>query len=250
MKQIALFILLTLGLLFISCSDSNELNEGMIRYELTMGNGDKDTLAERKNTFDLFTDMKMNIYFKDGKTLVESSMMEDAMKFKMLNDPEKQDSLIFIDMMGKKFKSPKDFNRSSNVDDVEISNVETFENDRKVIAGYDAYRIEITMNVKGEDLESTAYVTEEFYFDGKVNENMIQNQNFLIQTKDLMDIKGTVLEQTITSNSMFGSMIMTATEVSTTVDDSVFEINQDEYKSMPMDAFSKANFPGFKYSNR
>lgn len=245
MKQITLFILLSLGLLFISCSDSNEINEGMIRYELSMGSTDKDTLAERKNTFDLFTDMKMNIYFKDGKTLVESSMMEDAMKFKMLNDPEKQDSLIYIDMMGKKFKSPKDFNRSSNVDDVEISNVETFENDRKVIAGYDAYRIEITMNVKGKDLKSTAYVTEEFYFDGKVNENMIQNQNFLIQTKDLMDIKGTVLEQTITSNSMFGSMIMTATEVSTSVDDSVFEINQDEYKSMPMDAFSKANFPGF-----
>lgn len=245
MKQIALFTLLTFGLLFISCSVSNEINEGMIRYELSMGGStDKDTLAERKNTFDLFTDMKMNIYFKDGKTLVESSMMEDAMKFKMLNDPEKQDSLIYIDMMGKKFKS-KDVNRNLNLDEVEISNVETFENDRKVIAGYDAYRIEITMNVKGKDLESTAYVTEEFYFDGKVNENMIQNQNFLIQTKNLMDIKGTVLEQTITSNSMFGSMIMTATEVSTSVDDSVFEINQDDYKSMPMDAFSKANFPGF-----
>jgi len=246
MKPIALFIVLSLGLLFISCSDSNELKEGMIRYELSLGNAENDSLSNKKGAIDMFSEFEMNVYFKKGKTLVESNMMGGGMNFKVLYDPENQDTLVYLEMMGNKYKT-KNASLSSNADNVVITNVEIFENERKDIAGYDAYKVVSSMEVDGKEMNSVAYITEEFFFDGKINTGMIQSEQALFDTEDLLGIKGTILEQMITTKSIIGSIPVRilAAEIATTIDDKVFNINDEEYNPLPTDAFSNGNFPGF-----
>jgi len=246
MKPIALFIVLSLGLLFISCSDSNELKEGMIRYELSLGNAENDSLSNKKGAIDMFSEFEMNVYFKKGKTLVESNMMGGGMNFKVLYDPENQDTLVYLEMMGNKYKT-KNASLSSNADNVVITDVEIFENERKDIAGYDAYKVVRSMKVDGKEMNSVAYITEEFFFDGKINTGMIQSEQALFDTEDLLGIKGTILEQMITTKSIIGSIPVRilAAEIATTIDDKVFDINDEEYNPLPTDAFSNGNFPGF-----
>ena len=246
MKPIALFIVLSLGLLFISCSDSNELKEGMIRYELSLGNAENDSLSNKKGAIDMFSEFEMNVYFKKGKTLVESNMMGGGMNFKVLYDPENQDTLVYLEMMGNKYKT-KNASLSSNADNVVITDVEIFENERKDIAGYDAYKVVSSMEVDGKEMNSVAYITEEFFFDGKINTGMIQSEQALFDTEDLLGIKGTILEQMITTKSIIGSIPVRilAAEISTTIDDKVFDINDEEYNPLPTDAFSNVSFPGF-----
>jgi len=246
MKPIALFIVLSLGLLFISCSDSNELKEGMIRYELSLGNAENDSLSNKKGAIDMFSEFEMNVYFKKGKTLVESNMMGGGMNFKVLYDPENQDTLVYLEMMGNKYKT-KNASLSSNADNVVITDVEIFENERKDIAGYDAYKVVSSMEVDGKEMNSVAYITEEFFFDGKINTGMIQSEQALFDTEDLLGIKGTILEQMITTKSIIGSIPVRilAAEISTTIDDKVFDINDEEYNPLPTDAFSNGSFPGF-----
>ncbi len=246
MKPIALFIVLSLGLLFISCSDSNELKEGMIRYELSLGNAENDSLSNKKGAIDMFSEFEMNVYFKKGKTLVESNMMGGGMNFKVLYDPENQDTLVYLEMMGNKYKT-KNASLSSNADNVVITDVEIFENERKDIAGYDAYKVVSSMEVDGKEMNSVAYITEEFFFDGKINTGMIQSEQALFDTEDLLGIKGTILEQMITTKSIIGSIPVRilAAEIATTIDDKVFDINDEEYNPLPTDAFSNGNFPGF-----
>jgi len=246
MKPIALFIVLSLGLLFISCSDSNELKEGMIRYELSLGNAENDSLSNKKGAIDMFSEFEMNVYFKKGKTLVESNMMGGGMNFKVLYDPENQDTLVYLEMMGNKYKT-KNASLSSNADNVVITDVEIFENERKDIAGYDAYKVVSSMKVDGKEMNSVAYITEEFFFDGKINTGMIQSEQALFDTEDLLGIKGTILEQMITTKSIIGSIPVRilAAEIATTIDDKVFNINDEEYNPLPTDAFSNGNFPGF-----
>jgi len=246
MKPIALFIVLSLGLLFISCSDSNELKEGMIRYELSLGNAENDSLSNKKGAIDMFSEFEMNVYFKKGKTLVESNMMGGGMNFKVLYDPENQDTLVYLEMMGNKYKT-KNASLSSNADNVVITDVEIFENERKDIAGYDAYKVVSSMEVDGKEMNSVAYITEEFFFDGKINTGMIQSEQALFDTEDLLGIKGTILEQMITTKSIIGSIPVRilAAEIATTIDDKVFNINDEEYNPLPTDAFSNGNFPGF-----
>src|SRR6056297_3839476 len=246
MKPIALFIVLSLGLLFISCSDSNELKEGMIRYELSLGKAENDSLSNKKGAIDMFSEFEMNVYFKKGKTLVESNMMGGGMNFKVLYDPENQDTLVYLEMMGNKYKT-KNASLSSNADNVVITNVEIYENERKDIAGYDAYKVVSSMEVDGKEMNSVAYITEEFFFDGKINTGMIQSEQALFDTEDLLGIKGTILEQMITTKSIIGSIPVRilAAEISTTIDDKVFDINDEEYNPLPTDAFSNGSFPGF-----
>lgn len=246
MKPIALFIVLSLSLLFISCSDSNELKEGMIRYELSLGNAENDSLSNKKGAIDMFSEFEMNVYFKKGKTLVESNMMGGGMNFKVLYDPENQDTLVYLEMMGNKYKT-KNASLSSNADNVVITDVEIFENERKDIAGYDAYKVVSSMEVDGKEMNSVAYITEEFFFDGKINTGMIQSEQALFDTEDLLGIKGTILEQMITTKSIIGSIPVRilAAEIATTIDDKVFDINDEEYNPLPTDAFSNGNFPGF-----
>ncbi|HKK60930.1 MAG TPA: hypothetical protein VJ951_00120 [Bacteroidales bacterium] len=218
----------------------------MIRYDLSLGNTEKDSLSDKKGSIDMLTDFEMSIYFKNGKTLVESSMMGGGLKYKVINGSAGQDTMIYVEMMGEKYKV-KNVNFNSSPKNLVITDVEIFENDRKVIAGYDVYKVVATMDLDGKAINSVAYITEDFYFDGKINEELMQAEQFLFHTEDLLGIKGTTLEQIVTSKSIMGSipMRMVATEITNSIDKNVFEINGDEYNPMPLKDFGKANLPGF-----
>ena len=239
MRPLNLFILLMLSLLLYSCGEETAMKEGSIHYELSIetNNETEDTLTAKSAESPFFGGYKIKVYMKDGKTLVNFNMMGGAVRMNSIITEQSDSVNMYVETMGQKFKVKYGVNSFANKG-AEIVNVELIKDDRKTIAGYDTYRADVNMILDGQNIKSTVYITEEFYLAGNANKGMLNMEELMINTDKLNGVKGTILEQTINiAGSLLGEFTMKATEISTTVNDSIFEINEEEYTEITEETF-------------
>ena len=206
-------------LLSVSASSlvaQEELKEATLTYEIT------DISSDDPNVNQQLAMMKgstMSILLMEGQQLTEMSMMNDMIKQKMLMDVETGNMDMYMDAMGQKFKVNVP---SKNKVDAEVEpNIEYFKDDRKQIAGYDAYKAIIsTQQEDGQSMKLTTYITEDLKFAGDIIRNMPGTNK----------LQGMPLEYTVNQPQM--SMTFTATNVSKEVDASAFEFDKSGYKEM------------------
>lgn len=240
MRTFNLFIVLMLGLLLYSCGDKAAIKEGSIHYELNVetNNETGDTTASKKVTGSpFFSGYKINVYMKPGITLVNFNIMDGAVSMNSIITEESDSVNMYVETMGQKYKVKYGGNSFAN-EEAKIIKVELFKDDRKTIAGYDTYRADVDMTLDGKNIKSTVYITEDFYLVANANKGMLNMEELMINTDKLNGIKGTILEQKINiDGSLLGEFTMKATEISTTVNDSIFEMNEEEYTEITEETF-------------
>lgn len=216
MRNLRLLLILLLSVSASSLVAQEELKEATLTYEIT------DISSDDPNVNQQLAMMKgstMSILLMEGQQLTEMSMMNDMIKQKMLMDVETGNMDMYMDAMGQKFKVNVP---SKNKVDAEVEpNIEYFKDDRKQIAGYDAYKAIIsTQQEDGQSMKLTTYITEDLKFAGDIIRNMPGTNK----------LQGMPLEYTVNQPQM--SMTFTATNVSKEVDASAFEFDKSGYKEM------------------
>jgi len=216
MRNLKLLFILLLSVSASSLVAQEELKEATLTYEIT------DISSDDPNVNQQLAMMKgstMSIMLMEGQQLTEMSMMNDMIKQKMLMDVETGNMDMYMDAMGQKFKVNVPSQDSENAEEAE-TNIEYFKDDRKQIAGYDAYKAIISTEQEGKSMKLTTYITEDLKFDGDIIRNMPGTNK----------LKGMPLEYTVNQPQM--SMTFTATKVSKEVDASAFEFDKSGYKEM------------------
>jgi len=240
MRTFNLFIVSMLSLLLYSCTGNAEMKEGSIHYELNVetNNETGDTTASKKVTgFPFFSGYKINVYMKPGKTLVNFNIMDGAVSMNSIITEESDSVNMYVETMGQKYKVKYGGDSFAN-EEAKIVNVELFKDDRKTIAGYDTYRADVDMTIDGKNIKSTVYIAEDLRLVRNSNKGMANMKELMINADRLNGIKGTILEQKINIDaSLLGEFTMKATEISTDVNDSIFDINEEEYTVITEETF-------------
>jgi hypothetical protein len=136
---------------------------------------------------------------------------------------------MFMDMMGQKFWIESNLDEAKTPEQKEIaeqSKIEYDKNDKKVILGYNCYKMTI-QNPAMEGMKVSAYITEE-----------IKTKANVIQGFETLEYNGFPLEFII-NNSMF-SMKMEAKNIMDKVSDADFKIDTAGYKKMTMKEFQES----------
>jgi hypothetical protein len=215
MRNLKLLFILLLSVSASSLVAQEELKEATLTYEITDISSDDPTVNQQ---LAMMKGSTMSILLMEGQQLTEMSMMNDMIKQKMLMDVETGNMDMYMDAMGQKFKVNIP---SSKTEEAEAKpNIKYFKDDRKQIAGYDAYKAIISTEQEGQSMKLTTYITEDLKFDGNIIRNMPGTDQ----------LKGMPLEYTVNQPQM--SMTFTATKVSPEVDASAFEFDKTGYKEM------------------
>jgi hypothetical protein len=229
-----------LSLLLYCCGDNAAIKKGSIHYELNVEtkNDTGDTTRSKKVTGSpFFGGYKINVYMKSGKTLVNFNIMDGAVIMSSIITEESDSVNMYVETMGQKYKVKYGGNSFTN-EEVKIINVELFKDDRKTIAGYDTYRADVDMTIDGKNINSTVYITEDLRLFRNSNKGMANMKELIINADRLNGIKGTILEQKINiGGSLLGEFTMKATEISTEVNESIFDINEEEYTVITEETF-------------
>jgi hypothetical protein len=215
MRNLRLLFILLLSVSASSLVAQEKLEQATLTYEITDISSDDPAVNQQ---LAMMKGSTMSILLKEDQQLTEMSMMNDMIKQKMLMDVETGNMDMYMDAMGQKFKVNVP---STKTEDAEIeSNIEYFKDDRKQIAGYEAYKAIISTKQGDQTMRLTTYITEDLVFNGNIIRNMPGTDQ----------LKGMPLEYTVNQPKM--SMTFTATKVSSEVDASAFEFDTSGYREM------------------
>ena len=203
-------------------------SEGSVQFEITDLSSDNPQVAGQ---LEMMKGSTMTTYVKGDQQLTSMNMMNGMIQQKMIMDKENNSMLMLMDMMGRKIKvvMPTDKDQTDETD----VNIEYFEDDRKEIAGYDTYRAVMTTNTDGQQVRLETYITDAFQFDGEMIRNAPGSEQ----------LRGMPLEFTVSQPEI--KMTFTAQEVSTSVDDSIFEIDASGYEEMDPEELQNMGGMGF-----
>lgn len=215
MQNLRLLFILLLSVSAFSLSAQKELAEGTLTYEITDISSDDPAVAQQMA---MMKGSIMTILLSGEQQMTEMNMMGGMVKQKMLMDFETGDMEMYMDAMGQKLKvkvpTPEE------TEDSDAVSIKYFPDDRKKIAGYDAYKAVISSEAEGKSMRLTAYITEDLTFNGEVLRN----------TPGADQLKGLPLEYSISQPKV--SMTFTATKVSPEVDAAAFEFDKSGYREM------------------
>jgi len=215
MQNFRLLFFLLLSLSVSTLTAQQELAKGTLTYEITDISSDDPGVSQQ---MEMMKGSTMRIFLTGGQQLTKMNMMDGMVQQKMLMNMETGDMEMYMDAMGQKMKVNVPSSQQEK-SDAEVD-VEYFPDDRKQIAGYDAYKAVIRSEAEGKSMELTAYITEDLTFSGEVLRN----------TPGADQLKGLPLEYSVSQPKV--AMTFTATEVSPEVDESVFEFDKSGYKEM------------------
>lgn len=202
------------------------LTEGSVKMEITTVNADDPQMAMQ---LEMMKGSKLDIYFKGEEYITDMNMMGGLMLMKnKINNKEKKMDL-FMDMMGQKFWIESNLDEANTPEQKEIaeqSKIEYDKNDKKVILGYNCYKMTI-VNPAMEGMKVSAYVTDEIKSNAKI-----------IRGFESVEYQGFPLEFEV-NNSVF-TMKMEAKSIEDKVKDSDFTVDTAGYKKMTMKEFQES----------
>ena len=232
-----LFLFAMCSLLFLAPAQS-QLTSGSITMGITdfgMPGADEEGMGDQLGG--MMKNMTMTIHFSPDKQVTDINMMG------MMNMRQHfSDGVMtqYMDMMGQKIKmvipTGTEAFKELGLSQDEIADAYNIEYDKsatKKIAGYDCYQATITMDLSKFDttgdipagmsnMDMTMYVTDDIKMD-----------NFNLQQLPGVKLDGTPLSMTIDMGMM--KMTYEATDIQTSVDPSVFEAPEGDYKEMSME---------------
>lgn len=217
MQNFKWIILVFFGFSLQAVSAQETLTKGTIKYELTEANSDNPQVQSQLAMMEGST---MTIFVMEDAQLTKMNMMNGMMQQRILMDKDESGVEMYIDMMGQKIKTVMPVTEESESEETNITNIEYFPDDRKEIAGYDAYKAVITNKVGEQEVQMTAYITDKLKLDADIIKNV----------KGTDKLKGLPLEYTINVPEL--SMTYTAKEVSKDVDPAEFDFDKTGYKEM------------------
>ena len=213
-----------------SASAQKALTEGVIKYEITdITSSDEQMQMQMK----MMLGSKQDIYFTQEKQMMDINMMGGLMAMKTVFGVETEESVLYMDMMGRKIMvkiNPEDLEEAQDHASDMQPTVEYFKDETKEIAGYSCYKAVMTIPTgEGAGMEIVTYITDK-----------IQAPKSVIQNIDNGNLQGVPLEYIIGDPQGMFSMVYTAQEVLNKVDASVFEIDSSKYEEMTMEEFQKS----------
>ena len=210
-----LFLFLAFSLNAVSAQDA--LTKGTIKYEITDASSDN---PQVQSQLGMLEGSSLTVFIMEEAQLTKMNMMNGMVQQRILMNKDSESMEMYMDAMGRKIMTKMDVSESDKPEETSITNIEYFPDDRKEIAGYNAYKAVITNKVGEQTMEMTTYITEDLKFDA----NIIRNIDGTDQ------LKGLPLEYTINVPQM--SMTYTAKEVSKEVDSSEFDFDKTGYEEM------------------
>jgi len=201
----------------VSTAQKN-VKEGSVIYELTTIESDAPEVQMMKGS-------RMNLYFNKKKQKFEMNMMGGLMEITTITDVETEESTMLTNIMGNKAmvkmsKEDAEKQRAKNVKpDYDIA---LDKNDKKEIAGYNCYKAKLTDK---EGNVVNIYVTEEIRTKLKFFKEMFPG------------LEAFPLEYSIENAGI--SMVFSAQEFNTKLDDGAFDIPTEGYTEMTMEEFEK-----------
>lgn len=226
MKKIFLFIL-ALSFITTSMFAQKKIKEkGFVKYTITDVKGEGTEMMKGST---------VSIFITEDKTHTDMNMMDGMMVIKTYVDTKNEKTTMLIDVMGKKTsvdvtKEEMEEIKEKNKDE-DSKTVYTY--DKKItkkILGYKCYQVKVK-STKGSEM--IMFITEKIDLNPAAAEGM-EGQSII----DYNSLKGFPLEYTIVVKQGT-TMTYTAKEVSGKVDESVFDIDDEGYKKMTMEEFSK-----------
>ncbi len=232
--QILRTLLIAMFLFTLTSIDAQRITEGSIKMEITDVESDNEAVAAQ---LEMMKGTETDYAFNGKKSLVTSNMMGGMIKMQAMTEIATETSTMLFDMMGQKMmvESSKEDRAESEMQQKEAFKdmvVKYDEADTKKILGYDCVKAVVT---GGEEAPFTfeMYVTKELELDHK-----------LIQGMQGLELDGFPLQYIMKMGSspmMGGGMSMTysATEIETTLDDDVFNLNTEGYKKLTYKEFEE-----------
>ncbi len=213
-----------IGILFLSVvllaswTMSAQVEQGTLKFEITEASSDDPQAAQ---VSEMMIGSKTVIFFQKDKSLARIDMMGGMIKIDMITKPNSELDML-LDIMGQKMwvnvPETEAAKLRSESPEMEI----TYDkNDKKTIAGYECYRMDVQVDGSTE-MMITAYITEELQLEAPV-----------IQGVDMTQFAGFPLEYVISGGPI--TLTMTAQSFSNEVDTSVFDYDTSQYKKMTMD---------------
>ena len=225
MKNLFNNAFLLVCILLSSLQLSAQSDKGTLTMEIIDVSSDNEQVAAG---LEMMKGTIMTVYYKGKESLSKLNMMGGMVKTDIkMNAAGDMD--MYMDMMGQKMWIPstKLEMEKAKAENPEASDfdIEYDENDKKVIAGFNCYKMMLT-SPSNPALKLDAYVTEEI----DINAQVIQNV-------DISQFKGFPLEYTIDMGMM--KMTFSTTDYKETVDETVFNVKTDGYKKMSMKEFQQ-----------
>jgi hypothetical protein len=229
MKRI-LFLIIVLAAIAspVYMQAQKALKEAYIKYEVTAVKSDDPQMEAALN---MMKGSTLEIFFTENKQKMATDMMGGMMKMSTINLVDKAESIMLMDMMGRKMKikgSDDEFakmNGQENAMDSINYDVVYDKSKQKTIAGYPCYSAMITVVQEGVELKVETYITEK-----------LMSPKSVIRNMEKVDVKGVPLEYTLAAQGF--SMTYTATKVEEKVDPAAFAIPEG-YEEMSIEDFMK-----------
>ena len=217
MQNLKWVFLLFLGISIQAVNAQEVLTKGTIKYEITDAESSNPQIQSQ---LAMMEGSSMTVFVMDDAQLTKMNMMNGMVQQRILVDSKVDEMQMYIDAMGRKFMTNMPMPKEEEMEETSVTNIEYFPDDRKEIAGYDAYKAIVKNNVGDQTIELTTYITDEL----KMDADIIRN----VQGTD--KLKGLPLEYTISLPQM--SLTYTAKEVSKDVDPSEFDFDKTGYEEM------------------
>lgn len=219
----AIFLCFTMLFLTTLAPLTAQSNVGTLTMEIIDVSSDNEQMAAG---LEMMKGTQMVVSYKDKESMTKLNMMGGMVKTDIKMNAN-GDMDMFMDMMGQKMwiastKAEMEKAKAENPQAGDFD-IEYDESDRKVIAGFDCYKMTLTTPANAE-FKLEAYITEDI----DINAQVIQNV-------DMSEFKGFPLEYTMDAGMM--KMTFSTTEFKKTVDEAVFNVKTDGYKKMTLAEF-------------
>ena len=222
-----LTFLLTLFISPVFLFSQQTLKSGSIKYEISKIESDDPAMDAQLQMLQGGT---ITLYFNQQTQRVDVNMMGGMMQTTSIVDVDKNEVATYMDMMGQKIKmvtEKEDYTAmADSLKKIKMPDLEFHKNDKKEIAGYPCYRVDIKTEAEGQEIIITSYITDKI----KVPQQSIQNV-------DVPNLPGAVLSYSFEMMGM--KMQYDAVEVEKEVDPSVFEFSSEGYREMDPEQFQQ-----------
>ena len=207
--------------------------------EITSVDAEDETMA---GMLQMMKGSEMSVAFDKDNSLMTMNMMGGMMKTRALTKKESKELVTLIDAMGQKMMNKmakEEFEKNKAVTkDIKLD-VAYDKSDTKKILNYNCHKATIKVPIPGQEgkfMEMNAYVTNDL----KLSESLMQGV-------EVTQLEGTPLEYSIAvaQQGMTFSMTFTATDIKTSVDKSIFQLDTEGYKEVTLEQMQSMGGMGF-----
>lgn len=224
-----MFSILSLFLLFTTsyvASAQKVLEKGTVKMEITKVASDD---PQMEMMLGAMKGSQTELVFDGNRHVSTMDMMGGMVKIKVLVNKEENSMNMLFDAMGSKSWIESNLDKSQSPQEkaiAEKSIISYDKNDKKVILGYNCYKMTVT-NPEMDGMAVSGYVTTE-----------VKTKANLIQGFQSLEFEGYPMEFSVGSPQF--SMTMTAVNVSDSVDEKKFSLDTKGYKKQTMEEFQKS----------